>query len=440
MADITFRAAGSLAYASRTTITIPKPAGVAVDDILIASINSETAITSVPTGWALVDTAENGGVLTCSVYYKRAVTADTTATDYSWGQSGGGYAGGGICAYYNCITSGDPVEAELGKDGGAANTTVQWDSITTTSAGAMLVGCCATFNDIAFTASTATSPLTNRERVDVGGTAMYDGLQASAGASGNKTVTVGSTAWASVFIALTPAPSGAVTRSPGSGAVVVAGGTPLRIAASLRYPDAGALQVVGATPLRVAASLRYPDAGLVQVTGAAPTLQRTYVALPGAGAVQVTGAAPSLFRTYLALPDAGTLVFAGAEPAAAITVLLGPDAGALVVAGAAPTLLHERFVNPTAGLLQFASVEPTLEIVQTLQFAYAATDVDDGGWLPSTPAADLFDMINEVTPSDTDYIYSSASPSNDTCILSFTGLSTPTAGTTTLRLRSRRAA
>lgn len=213
MADIAHVASAALAYASRTTITIGKPTGTVENHVMVGSINHETAITSVPSGWSLIVTAQNGGNLNCSLYRKRATASE--GSDYSWGQSGGGYAGGGISTYANVITSGEPVEASVGRDGGASTSTGQWDSITTTSANAMLVGGIATFNVVTCTAASATSPLTNRERVDVDGTAMYDGLQASAGASGNKTVPFSaSTTYASCFCALTPAPSGGLTATP----------------------------------------------------------------------------------------------------------------------------------------------------------------------------------------------------------------------------------
>jgi len=68
------------------------------------------------------------------------------------------------------------------------------------------------------------------------------------------------------------------------------------------------------------------------------------------------------------------------------------------------------------------------------QFARPVSDVSAGGWTPSS-GSDLFAMVDEVTASDTDYIRSGASPANDAAVVTLGGMSTPAAGTVTLRVR-----
>lgn len=74
-----------------------------------------------------------------------------------------------------------------------------------------------------------------------------------------------------------------------------------------------------------------------------------------------------------------------------------------------------------------------------LQYARPISDVAAGGWLPST-GIDLYPMIDEPSPaSDSDYIYSTTTPDDETAIVDVTALTdTPGAGTTTLRIRAKK--
>jgi hypothetical protein len=63
-------------------------------------------------------------------------------------------------------------------------------------------------------------------------------------------------------------------------------------------------------------------------------------------------------------------------------------------------------------------------------------DVVAEGWLPSTPDAPLFDMLNEVSPNDADFITSSGVSTAGPAVLSLT--QNLLAGSYTVRIRSRR--
>lgn len=72
------------------------------------------------------------------------------------------------------------------------------------------------------------------------------------------------------------------------------------------------------------------------------------------------------------------------------------------------------------------------------QFARPSSDVADGNWLNEASSnTNLYESINETTASDTDYIRSGATPSNDTCTVGLSSIIAPTSGTVTLRVRAK---
>jgi len=70
------------------------------------------------------------------------------------------------------------------------------------------------------------------------------------------------------------------------------------------------------------------------------------------------------------------------------------------------------------------------------QFARPVSDVAVGGWTASS-GTDRYAMVDEATADDADYITSGATPSNDECVLALGAISTPAAGTVTLRVRMK---
>lgn len=198
---ITYRSSTGVNWASGADVVITKPTGTVDGDILVAVIYHDTAITSVPSGWTLIHTTLN--TANASSYWKRAASEGAS---YTWSHTSN-YIGGSMAAYSGCLESGDPIDAASENSG--TSDTLTWTGITTTVANAMLVGLIMKVSDVGVTAATATSPLTNNERTDVQGTALYDGIQASAGSSGDKTVSLGGwIAWVGHLIALKPATGG----------------------------------------------------------------------------------------------------------------------------------------------------------------------------------------------------------------------------------------
>jgi len=78
------------------------------------------------------------------------------------------------------------------------------------------------------------------------------------------------------------------------------------------------------------------------------------------------------------------------------------------------------------------------EYLQTSQYARPTSDVADGNWLNQASSnVNLYASIDEEVASDTDYIRSGSSPSDDTCTVGLSSISTPAAGTVTMRVRAR---
>lgn len=93
------------------------------------------------------------------------------------------------------------------------------------------------------------------------------------------------------------------------------------------------------------------------------------------------------------------------------------------VASSAGTVIPAPEI-PVVGVAATASAGTLTTDVLGSRYARPSSDIADGGWLPSTPAADLFDMINEDTFNDSDYIYST---DTSTAIIGLNGVTDPVA-------------
>ncbi len=87
-------------------------------------------------------------------------------------------------------------------------------------------------------------------------------------------------------------------------------------------------------------------------------------------------------------------------------------------------------ITPQAQLL--------LGTVADLQYARPASDVADGSWLNELgTGTNLFASVDEVSTNDADWIQSAENPASDTVKLGLGSISTPEAGTVTIRLRAQ---
>lgn len=185
-------------------LTITRPPLAILNDVMVAAITvrggSNTTITSVPAGWALVpggtNPIDNGTTLKMAVYYKVATAAEPVS--YTWGFSSSEKASGGIQAYVNVDTA-EPIDVASGQTTPSGNDH-STPSVTTTLDGAMLVASFAAANGATWTPQTP--GLTERYDAASGGGPQpsrttsegTDQLQATGGATGLKTSRTGNAA------------------------------------------------------------------------------------------------------------------------------------------------------------------------------------------------------------------------------------------------------
>lgn len=196
-ADITFRASSSAANAVSTSLTIPAPAGVAADDVLVAVVDARGNPTlTAPAGWTLVRLDISGFVMRQGIYVR--VAGPSPPASYTWTLSSAQSAAGGIAAYAGVDTA-SPVMTHSGQISPTnATNSIVAPSITTTENGSMILGFFGVSNN-----TSVTPPAGVTERFDVVSNAgrypvvasCGDLLKASAGPTGNLTATSGTTGW-----------------------------------------------------------------------------------------------------------------------------------------------------------------------------------------------------------------------------------------------------
>src|SRR5437867_66693 len=222
----------------QSTLTIGKPVGVVNGDLLVAAISVRSANPSTPSGWTLVwcgNSGSSSGGSTCpvsstvslAVYWKVAGASEpSTYSGWTTTQK----AAGVITAYYNVNTS-TPIDVQNGTGYTSSVTSLSTPSITTAVANTMLVASfgAADGTDPAFGTSVASMPAGMTDEWDKNGSvssgsasgaahgAMFDAIQDSIGATGQKTVTMSSSAvGVAHLLALKPATATVATSSGGS--------------------------------------------------------------------------------------------------------------------------------------------------------------------------------------------------------------------------------
>lgn len=192
-----------------TTLTIAKPSAVADGDLLVVSLYTDpTTVSTVPGGWTLVGWADQNGAsnsFDVRVYWKRAASEGAS---WDWVFAGSVWVTWFCAAYTGGLAAGDALDGTATTQVTAGSiTTIDMPSITTTVDGSMLIAALGNYAVTTWTSGTA--PITN-ERSDVDAHALYDGIQATAGASGTKTFTTAATGYlAGVMLAFKPAAGGA---------------------------------------------------------------------------------------------------------------------------------------------------------------------------------------------------------------------------------------
>lgn len=113
---VAWRSVAHTAYGGgeASSITIAKPSGLAVDDILVLVLHREIGATEAPTASGFTVEAEQagsvagGGPLDLAVMWKRATSGDVAATDFTFNWSTNCWRTADLHAFSGATTSGNP--------------------------------------------------------------------------------------------------------------------------------------------------------------------------------------------------------------------------------------------------------------------------------------------------------------------------------------------
>jgi hypothetical protein len=199
----TFVAVGTVASGT-TGISIPPPAGLLNNDILLLFIATENQAVATPTDWAIVadspqstGTAGNTAATRLSIFWKRTTGTEGNAIA---GDPGDSWVGR-MAAFRGCIASGNPWDVTAGGVLASPSTAVSINGDTTTVANCLIVAAFSHSTDITSTAQvsgwTNASLASITERIDNSttsgdgdGIGMATGVKVSAGAYSATTATL----------------------------------------------------------------------------------------------------------------------------------------------------------------------------------------------------------------------------------------------------------
>jgi hypothetical protein len=209
-AAITYVNSNSIA-STNTTLTITKPASLATNDVMIATISmAGTNATTAPSGWILIeDTTNASNVMRTQTYYKVATASE--GASYAWTTASNRNWTGGIIALRGANPN-VPIDSVTEAIGASGN--VNAPAITTTSANEWIVTSVAANRNTTFTANATTT-----ERYDRAGTSTSNEVatstQASAGTVAAKAVVPANTTspWAAHTIAVRDAAAAGLSVS-----------------------------------------------------------------------------------------------------------------------------------------------------------------------------------------------------------------------------------
>ena len=262
----TFTTAGPTAGVN--SITVSAPTGTAVNDVLLIQLSGTGAnptISTVPTGWTVVNKLNSGTNVWEAVYWKRATASEPSS--YTWGFNTTSTYAATVLRYSGAIQTVTPVEKSSSKANTAAPIT--WTTLTPAYANEMLVALATTQSSGAsFTDPTVLSTaLTSRvkQTATAPSFASWDRVLPATTATG--AFTSGSTAYSITHaILLRPQPAPTVTSiSPTSGPAT--GATSVAITGT-NFTTAGSTVMFGPNP---AASVTVNSATSITATSPAGT-------------------------------------------------------------------------------------------------------------------------------------------------------------------------
>jgi hypothetical protein len=195
-------------------LTVAAPAGLAVDDVMVATVVLRATGNTVtpPAGWTLIANADTtaGALVHQLSYVKVATAADVAAGSFAFDLGGSSRAAAGIIAYSGVDTA-HPIDTAAGTPSGAVGTTATAPAITTTNLHAKVLVATGWASNAAVTADPTTTEryhdastngtATNNAEVELAATTLN-----TPGSTGTYSVTGGNVRWAARTIALNEAP------------------------------------------------------------------------------------------------------------------------------------------------------------------------------------------------------------------------------------------
>lgn len=206
----TYRASSGTTFSgSATSVGVPKPTGLAVNDIIDVVLEINTPISTTitkPAGWVEETQANTqNGASSQRRFYKVADAADVAASTYTLSWTGTLAHAGTVAAYVGVNTA-SPVNASASPTGGAGATTINAPSVTTTVNDTLVV-CGVGAGDTTTITSGAVSNVQSVTRTTAAA-GSGDTPQTTAGATGTKAFTLGTLRQATgSTIAYNPAPT-----------------------------------------------------------------------------------------------------------------------------------------------------------------------------------------------------------------------------------------
>ncbi len=367
------------------SLVITRPTGVANGNVLVAQVTTRNnAAITAPAGWTQIGTTlTSGATLEQAVYYK---VANAEPANYTWTWAGTVDRAGAIIAYSGVSTvASDIVDASSQNgSGGGTGTTATATGVTTLMNGDQMIALYGEGRNTALTQSggegmtqqyTATSTNgTAANRVTVTGA---DGNQATAGATGNKTATMGiARTWVANLVTLVPTlsanGSGTMTVAPSNVSASATGRTlTFTYTAATGGMRNGVVRVTvpagwtapnttsGTAGYTVASTGAVGVAGqIITVTGvtlqSAGTMTITYGSGVGGGVTVTSTTGTSTFTAAQAATSAGVVTNIAASPTVAVRA---PDgSGTMTVnktnvsAGATSQTLTFTYTAATGGI------------------------------------------------------------------------------------------
>jgi hypothetical protein len=184
-------------------VTIVKPTGTAVGDVLVACValnGGGVAANGAPAGWSTIATVTGSTNPRVYGYYRVAGSAEPAT--YTWTLTSSVKNAGGI-ARYSGVDPAQPLDGAPTMAAAASGTSATLPGVTTSAPNAMLVGCVG-INSTS-TGALISSPAGMTQAWDIGGKRheLADGIVGPAGATGPRTWTMSqSRAWAGWLVAL----------------------------------------------------------------------------------------------------------------------------------------------------------------------------------------------------------------------------------------------